>query len=184
MDSNKKEYFQFTMYKELMKQKFIENPLEYFEFLKRMKHELSPTRCIGDINTASVNKIKSFDYYSIISFRIFICELFYHAVHCFPLVSEYVITCTNNITKSIIHFNQFNELDDQNEPCLVKVTTLFDSFTLNKRDIMEVFTANRKTNPNYDVINSLVVSMNMGGNDPNVKTSYIINKHMVKDVKK
>ena len=175
---------QFIMYKELMKQKLIDYPLEYFEFLKRIKHELSPTSCIGDINMKSIYKVKSFDYYSIISFRIFICELFYRAIHCFPLVSEYVITCTNNITTSIIHFSQFDDLDDQNEPCLVKVSTSFDSFALNKKDILEIFISNRKSNPNYDVINSLVLSMNMGEINSNVKTSYTINKNMVKNINK
>ena len=181
---NKQEYVEFIMFKELMKQRLIDYPLEFFEYLKRMKHELAATSCIGDINMDSVDRIKDIGYYSIVSFRIFICELFHRAIHCFPLVSEYKIICTNNVTNSIIHFKQFDELDDQNEPCLVKVHTSFDSFIMNKRNILEVFTANRKINPDYSVINSIVLSMNMGGNDSKVKTTYIINKNMVKHIKK
>jgi hypothetical protein len=181
---NTEEEFKFIMYKELMKQRLVENPLEYFEYLKLLKHELSSQSCIGDINIETIGKIKSIESYLIISFRIFICELFYRAIHCFPLVSEYKIICSNEMTVSVIHFKQFDELDDQNETCIVKVSTCFDSFFLNKLDIMEIFTANRKMNPNYDIVNSIVLSMCMGGRDPDVKTSYIINKNSVKDIKK
>ena len=173
-----------VMYKELMKKRLTDNPLEYFEYLKLLKHEISPQNCISDIKIETINNIKTIEYYSIISFRIFICELFYRAVHSFPLVSEYKIICSNEMTDSIIYFKLFDQLDSENEPCIVKVVTSFDSYMLNKIDIMELFTANRKMNPNYDVVNSLVLSMSMGGTDPVVKTSYTINKNMIKDIKK
>ena len=174
---------EWMMMNELMKQKFTEQPLQFFEFLKRYGEEASQgIKCVSDINNKTLYNIKHLEYYDIITFRIFICELFFNAIYSFPLVSEYKIICTNNITESIIHFKHFDELDDQNEPCLIKVTTSFNSFALNKKDIIEIFLANRTKEPNFDVINSIVLCMNMGGHDPIVKTEYTINKLFVNKI--
>ena len=170
---------------ELLKQRYITDPIEYFVFLKSYKPTISPYCIIADTNTVSNrDSICDNEKYDTISFRTCICELFYQAINSFPMIMEYTIECSNNTTTSYVIIKAFDELDDRNERGLCKVSHKYDSFMLNKLDIYNIYISNKICDPDYDTINSLMVALHMGGDNPKIKTSFKVNPKMARMIRK
>jgi hypothetical protein len=166
---------------EVLKQRYQANPYEYFTFLKCHKSSTHTYfLCDATSSVLTKNAIKCMDSYGIITFRTYMCELVYNAIHMFPDISEYTIITKNKLNTAVITFGVFDELDDQNEIVLGKVSTNFDTYTLNKYEIYAIYIGNKVANPDYETINSFVISLQMGSNIPTVKTSYKINPENVK----
>ena len=102
----------------------------------------------------------------------------------FPEICEYTIETKNNVNKSILIIGVSDELDDQNEKSMCKVVTDFDTYVLNKFEIYTLYSGNKVNNPDYDTINALVISLQMGGEMPKITTSYKINPVFVKNATK
>ena len=169
---------------ELLKQRYTDDPLEYFKFLK-CHAEDRPDYYICDTSGLTFgNNVKSIDSYEVLSFRTYICELFYRAIRMFPEICEYTIETKNNVNKSILIIGVSDELDDQNEKSMCKVVTDFDTYVLNKFEIYTLYSGNKVNNPDYDTINALVISLQMGGEMPKITTSYKINPVFVKNATK
>jgi hypothetical protein len=169
----------------LLKQKCLVDPIEYFIFLGSYKPPVNPYFIIGDSNTISdKDVICSNEKYDTVSFRTCICELFYHAINSFPMIMEYTIECTNDMTTSYVTLKAFDELDDTNERGLCKVSHKYDTFMLNKFDIYNIYVSNKVEDPDYDTINSLVVALHMGGSNPSIKTSFKINPIFARKIRK
>lgn len=170
---------------EVLKQRYINDPYEFFTFLKCHKSESRTFfLCDSTSPTLTKNTIKCMDSYDIITFRTYMCELVYNAIHMFPNICEYTIVTKNKINKAVITFGIFDELDDQNEIVLGKVTTNFDTYTLNKYEIYAIYIGNKVASPDYETINSFVISLQMGSNIPTVTTSYKINPEFIKNATK
>ena len=154
------------------------DPIGFFHFLQQIRYDLRPEHCFADINTDNMYNVKSCTYYNTLSLRSYICELFHNAVYCFPLVSEYIIHCYNEMhTQIVLGIGSLTELDDEGEICICRIITPFKVYQLNKREIMEIFNANKVTNPNFECINGIVVCLLMGGEENmKITTSYKINK--------
>jgi len=173
------------MITELLKQRYTTDPLEYFTFLNTFRPALNPYAIIGDASSISETRvICDPTKYDMVSFRTCICELFYHAINSFPMVMEYTIECTNDTTTSYLILKAFEELDDRYERGLCKVSHKFDSFMLNKFDIYNIYISNKVCDPDYDLINSLVIALHMGGSNPTIKTSFKVNPKFARKIRK
>jgi hypothetical protein len=175
------------MITELLKQRYITDPIEYFTFLSSYQPAIHPYCIIGDCTDDSKTRAISDPFkHDVLSFRICICELFYHAINSFPMITEYTIECSNDMTTSYIILKAFdtNELDDRNERGLCRVSNKFDTFMLNKFDIYNIYVSNKVCDPDYDVINSLAIALHMGGSNPSIKTSFKINPNVARIMRK
>ena len=110
--------------------------------------------------------------------------MYFYFIDSYPFITQYTIQCSNDITVAYMILGDCGEHDDQNEPGLCKVINDIDTFVLNKKELCEIFISNKTPDPNYDVINSLIISLQLGGYNPIVKTSYKINPMVVKNIKK
>ena len=106
---------------------------DYFELLR--KYKLSGIKLVS-YNSGNLN-IKSNRYYNAISFRIYFCELVYNAVMLFPDIYEYTITCKGTYTTSI-KIGFFDELDDNGEPTVAKISSYIGDYALNKQDFFQI----------------------------------------------
>ena len=162
------------------------DPLGFFHYLQMIEYELRPEHCFSDINIHNAGNLKSCAYYNTLSLRSYICELFYNAINSFQLVCEYTIHCYNDIhTQIVLGVTDLDEVDDQNEICLCRIITPFRRYQLNKREIMEIYNANRVMTPNFECVNGIIICLMMGGEETTtIKTSYKINKKLIHDFKK
>ena len=160
----------------------------FFEFLK-IDVPLAPLYLISDISSKNQDGIHSIEYYDIITFRIFICELFYNAVRMFPEVSEYTITCkTKKVTTKMIFSTKFENLvDDQRQRAMVVIHRYVngdpepESFVLNKNHLFYLYVANRCHELKIDIINGLIMLMyGMDDPRPEVTTECKINHEYFK----
>jgi hypothetical protein len=175
------------MITELLKQRYITDPIEYFTFLSSYQPLVNPHCIIGDCAFNPHKRVISdWSSYDTVSFRTCICELFYHAINSFPMISEYTIECSNDMTTSYIILKAFDtdELDDRNERGLCRVSNKFDTFMLNKFDIYNIYVSNKVCDPDYDIVNSLVIALHMGGSNPIIKTSFKINPDVARIMRK
>ena len=159
--------------------KFIaDNPYAFFEYLKICKGG-DWLQLLSEINLGGIKNLKSLDYYEIITFKTFICEIIYNAINLFPDIHEYTIRCENPNGISWLTFCIFDETDDNKHPCMGKfksgVTGLVHELSL--LEIKHLYMNNRYSDIDHDVVNMFMVLMYMGGNNiPKVTTSYKINK--------
>ena len=190
LDSNSKKEendIRVKMITEVLKQRYITDPIEYFTFLSSYQPLIHPYCMIGDSCVNPNTRVISDPYkYDVISFRTCICELFYHAVNSFPMITEYTIECSNDMTTSRVTLKAFDihELDDRNERGLCRVTNKYDTFILNKFDIYNIYVSNKVCDPDYDIINSFVIALHMGGSIPSIKTSFKINPKTARVIRK
>ena len=156
-------------------------------FLRSYKPQRNGMFIIGD-STKTVPKNSTNSGANYLVLRTYICELVYNAVRSFPDVSEYTITCNNtNLSKCYIIFGYFeNEPDENNEPGLCKIITDYGSYMLSKEDIYALYVSNKIIEPDYDMVNSLMISLFIGGlNERTVlSVSYVTNKKMKGNSKK
>ena len=128
------------------------------------------------------NVIHPSGYYDYISFKQLICELFYRAITSIPnIISEYTITCKNNLGTTLIKIGIFDELDDDGEKCVAKIVTPDYTYCLCKNDVHSIFIANRTNKPDEDVISSLMVLLYGNGHEPSVTTSWVSAKTLKKE---
>jgi len=144
---------------------------EYQEdYLKLLRDYKTSGVKLVSYNSNNLN-IKSNKYYNAISFRIYFCELVYNAVMLFPDITEYTIICKGTYTTSL-KIGYFDELDDNGEPTVAKISSYIGDYSLNKQDFFQIFRANRDPDIDTDTVNSFVIMMIMDGNAPIIKTSY------------
>ena len=166
--------FEFALVQELLRKKFSSEPLEFFKFLTRFETDGGFVICdalpLG--NNASS--------YGMITFRTFICELFYHAINCFDWVSSYTIHCKNNAceTKIVIGHDEGN-LDDCNFPVMAKIVSDWGEFTLNYQLIYDLYVSNKVRDPDFELVNNIMILLIMNGDEPKVKTSYVLRKDII-----
>lgn len=171
--------FEFRMVRELLRQEFLNNPLEFFNFLGRFKiQEDLVILCDGVIT----NKpgIQCSQVSDAVCFRTMICEYIYRGINCFDLVDSYTIHCKNNICKTdIIIGHQPGKFDDQNMPAMLTLQSEFGEYHFNYDHIYEIYIANRIKDPDFDSINALVILLYMTGEEPKVSISYTIRKDII-----
>ena len=171
----------------ILKQKYILNPEEYFMFLRTYKPQKNGMFIIAD-SISSLPKNSTSRGSTFLVLRTYICEMVYNAIRSFPDVSEYTIIFNNtNLSKCYIVFGYFeNELDENNEPGLCKIITDYSSFMLSKEDIYSLYVSNKVVEPDYDIINSLMISLFVGGlnESTSLSVSYVTNKKMKGNSKK
>ena len=164
--------FEFALAQELLRQKFLTDPLEFFKFLVRFK--LNDDIIICDALSVG------YGHYGMITFRTMICELFYHAINCFEWVSSYTIHCKNNNCEArIIIGHDEGNLDDCNLPVMAKIVSDWGEYTLNYQFIYDLYISNKVKDPDFELINTIMVLLIMNGNEPKITTSYTLRKDII-----
>jgi hypothetical protein len=177
-DENEYVKFDIVLVVELMRKQFLEDPMEFFNFLMRFKTDdnlvvlCDSVNCKPGINCSSVSDA--------VCFRTMICEYFYRAINCFDLVERYTIHCKNNICETeIVIGHQPGKFDDNNMPAMTVIKSPWGEYIFNYQQIYDIYVANRIQNPNFDTINSLMILLLMTGDEPSVKTTYTIRKDII-----
>ena len=123
---------------------------------------------------SNFGNIKSNYMYDLVSLRIMICELFYNAVKLFPDISEYTITCKNEITTTDIVIGKLTCKDEENECSYCYLGNDITTYIMNKEEVFYMYTANRVFEPNYDFINTVIGLIVLNGKYfPKITTSFI-----------
>jgi hypothetical protein len=171
--------FDFRLVEQLLRKQWLEDPLEFFNFLIRFKtNDDLLVLCDGVIN----NKpgVKCSQVSDAVAFRTMICELFYRAINYFDIVETYTIHCKNNVCETnIVIGHQPGKLDDQNMPAMASLRTQWGEYILNYEQIYLLYIANRIKDPDFETINSFMILLFMTGNEPRVRTSYTIRKDII-----
>lgn len=165
--------FEFALVQELLRQKFTREPLEFFKFLARFETGEGVVICdsLPQGNAAS---------YGMITFRTIICELFHHAINCFDWISSYTIHCKNNACEAkIIIGHDEGKLDDCNFPVMAKIVSDWGEFTLNYQFIYDLYVSNKVRDPDFELINNIMILLIMNGDEPKIKTSYTLRKDII-----
>jgi len=155
---------------------------DYFRFLKKIKFQENIE--IGsdiDINDKSI--IRPPGYYRICTFRTLICEMFYNAVNFFPEVSEYSIIFSYGNKSIYIKFGYFDHLNTRDDKqTLVRIETDEHAFCLTRKHIYTFYVANRVVDPDYDIINAILLLLYINGKEPqNIKTDFVLNKKFINE---
>ena len=163
---------------------FKENPYAFFNYLRICKK--GETVLISEVNHNTLYNIKPMGYYKILTFKTYICELVYNAINLFPTICEYTITCKNELGTSYLTFKIFQEIEDDGHPCMAqyKCTQIDEEdilYNFNLQDIKKLYCNNRYHDDNSETVNTLVVLLYMGGEEPTVSTSYKINPDYIKN---
>ena len=154
---------------------FKEVPYEYFNFLCRFQEN---ENYILDY-CCNPYLVRSSQSYDIISFRTILCEYFYRAIKCFPLVSEYIIHFKNNISDASIRFG-FYENEDEEPSLVILESNIYDKYVLDKKEIWNVFVANKIKRSDYYEVNLIAMMLTAGGDFPKITTTWTINPEYVK----
>ena len=177
------EYYEFNGKKYYYK----DNPFAFFKYLQMCKRGTG-YQLLSEINTKNVCHIKELQYYEVMCFKTYICELIYNAINLFPDISEYTIICKNEIGIAHVNLGLFETIADDGEPCMAKFN--FKSFEeeddevkydLELAEIKDLYCNNRHQDVRPDIINTLMVLLYMGGHLPTVVTSYKINPESLKN---
>jgi len=164
--------FEFALVQELLRKKFSSDPLEFFRFLVRF--EISKDIIICDALPVG------YGHYGMITFRTMICELFHHAINCFDWISSYTIHCKNNACEArIIIGHDEGNLDDCNFPVMAKIVSDWGEFTLNYQLIYDLYVSNKVRDPDFEVINTIMILLIMNGDEPKIKTSFVLRKDII-----
>jgi hypothetical protein len=121
----------------------MENNLNFFSYLKKCYSA-------GKNIRNGTN-----DFYR---FKIDICELIYEGINKLAdgSIKEYIIT----FEKIKLHIGTFDEICDDNLPCLMKTVSNDEVNTLNRKDIKNIYIFNRYVNAcEYDVGILMVILM-------------------------
>lgn len=124
--------------------------------------------------------VRSCEYYNLRSFKTLICELVFRAINMFPVISEYVIECTNNEDVSKLSIGYYSELDNDNEPTVMKLENKHFNFCLTKDDVQAIYIANRSKLYDVVTVNMIINCLYFKGYEPTVKTSYTVVKSYTK----
>ena len=154
------------------------DPYAYFSYLKRTKGgDTCNLSLLSEINLNKLNRIKSSEYYDLMSFKTYVCELVYNGINLFPDICEYTIISKNEIGTSSLKFSVYNEIMDDCHPCMGRFTSyeLEEVYSLNLNNIANFYCNNRHVDVDVDVINALITLMYMSGSLPKLSTSYKIN---------
>jgi hypothetical protein len=164
---------------DFLKMKYrAENPYAFFEYLKICKGG-DGLKILSEVNTSGLWNIKGMDYYEIITFKTFMCELIFHAVNAFPDISEYTITCESPNGTTWITLSNFETPEDDEHPCMAKFKSIVTDMVheLSLKELKYIYMNNRYNNINHDVVNMFMTLMYTGGNNvPKITTSYKMNK--------
>ena len=150
---------------------------DYFRYIKKIP--LSKEYIVCDINIDTVLTIKTRDYYEAIAFRTLICELIYQGVHMFPDIIEYTIKLDHLNVCSYIKLGFFEELDENGDPCMVKIITAFKICYLSRKQIHALYTANRVMQPDFNTINNIMYILLLYETMPIITTDFVLNKKMI-----
>jgi len=153
---------------------------DYFRFLKKINF---PTDIeIGsDINLDCKNSVKSMDFYKICAFRTNVCELFYNAINFFPEIKEYSIICSTGNKSSTIKFGVFGHVQSHDQTStLVRIESNGSAFCFTRKHIYAFYVANRVVDPDYDIINTLILLLYVNGKEPDtIKTEFVLDKKFI-----
>ena len=162
-----------------------ENPFGFFNYLKLCKGSYG-FHLLSEVNTNILYHIKPMEYYEVMTFKTYICEIVFNAINLFPDITEYTINCTNENGISIMKLGRFDDLSDDGLNCMAKFicVDMDMEYLLTHNDVKQLYMNNRHENVQPDVVNTLVALMYRGGHLPLLKTSYVINKENLKNKKK
>lgn len=166
-------------------EQFPAESTHYFEFLKKYKAN-EDIHIISDISFKSLYNVKANYYYSMISFKTYMCELFYRAINMFPDIIEYTMHVKNDkvSTAFIISSILTDSFDDNGQRALALITNEFETYILSKYDINNLYTANRTSNNRCEAAVALVMLLWRDGCEPSVTTSYKLHPKFIKNCKK
>ena len=155
---------------------------DYFRFLKKIKfHDDLQIGADIDINDNSI--IRPPGYYRICTFRTLVCEMFYNAINFFPEVNEYSIIFSCGKKSVSIKFGNFGYINTKdNTETIVRIETDDTAFCLSRKHIYTFYVANRVIDPDYDIINAILLLVYIDGNEPrNIKTDFVLNKKFINE---
>jgi hypothetical protein len=159
---------------------FKENPYAYFHYLKVCRAD-NTMGLVAEIAPDTQHIIRNQDYYDIMNFKTYLCELIYNGINLFPSISKYTITCRNEMGESTMVFGFFNtECRDDNELCMAKFFGKDVAFNLSRKDIKDLYCNNRYEYIDADNINAFIVLLFMGGGVPKVSTRFEIDQSQIK----
>jgi hypothetical protein len=164
---------------------FEENPYAYFHYLKTCKSG-NGLQLLSEINTNELHIIKSQEYYDILTFKTFICELVFNGINLFPEISCYSIICQNEIGISSLNLGLFEETMDDGHPCMAKfINLVLDStYKMSLKEIKYIYCNNRYHQFQSEFINTIISLMFMGGSMPKVTIKTRVNKAYYKNILK
>jgi hypothetical protein len=154
---------------------FREVPYEYFNFLSRFQEN---ENYIIDY-CRDPYLIRNSQSYDAVTFRTMFCEYFYLAIKSFPFVSEYIIHFKNEISDARIRFG-FYEHEDGEPSLVVLESNIYDNYVLDKKEIWNVFVANKIKRVDYYEVNLIAMMLTAGGSFPKITMSWTINPEYVK----
>jgi hypothetical protein len=158
---------------------FKKNPYAFFVYLKTCKSR-DTIQLLAEVCPIKPGHVRSMEYYNIMSFKTFVCEIVFNAINLFPEIRKYTIIFENELGKSYLIFGLFQELSDDGHPSMGKFFGPDAYINLTLNDIKELYCNNRHDNINSNVIDTLVAFTTMGGSAPRVSTSFEMNEGIIK----
>ena len=98
------------------------------------------------------------------------------------IITDYTITCTSNIGTSTLTIGVFNEIDNEGEISVAKITTPKHKFLMNKICVNNMYVASQTKLYNHDLVDSLISLLYMDGHEPSIKTSANVTKRKTKEL--
>ena len=164
---------------------FKENPYAFFNYLKTTnRYDTTQLELIAEVPPPQVGVFKSNEYYEIMGFKPFVCELIYNAINLFPDIRKYTITFENEYGKSYLIFGLFQEISEDGHPCMLKYIGLDTFINLELKDIKNLYCNNRHDNIDSNTVDTLIGLVMMGGSIPKVSTTFEINRENLKKLLK
>jgi len=165
-------------------------PFTFFKYLRINKSE-EEINLVSEIDTKKIHLIKPFNYYEVLTFKTFICEIVYNAINMFPDICEYVIVCKNENGISYLTLGFYEEIADDGHPCMAIYKCYQNEkdsspiiYHLELKDIEQLYCNNRHDAVDASTINTLMCLLYMGGSSPSVSTFSKVNKTKLKQTLK
>ena len=150
---------------------------ELFEHLKKTKR-YDKTQLVAEVNPIQFAAVKSNEYYEIMSFKTFVCEIIYNGINLFPNIRKYTIICRNEFGTSYLMFGKFKE------NVMAKFFGSDMYLILSDKDISCLYCNNRHDDIDSHLIDILIAAMMTGGSIPRISTTFEINQIYSKKILK
>jgi len=162
-------------------EEFSLSPFNFYIFLQKCR--TPPEGSVVVLYDVPIKPSKTIscvkDYNSIVCFRIYICQLVNNAIKYFPIVESYTITLINNkgnVCK--LTLAPFDEIAEDGNPSMGKIECMERVYYMSLHEIKDMYVANYGE-INLDTILPLIVTLYMESEEPEIKTSYVLNKKMI-----
>ena len=136
----------------------LDDPYAFFHYLQTQKQGIG-IQLLSEIKIQKGDYIKSSEYYDMITFKTFICEIIFNAINLFPDIHEYTIKFKSKQCENYFRLGFFEELADDAHPCMGKILIDNTEHLLTIRDIKNLYTNNRYRDIDNEVLNAFVTLM-------------------------